>query len=446
MNRVLLLLFLSYFIIGCNNKKQFEKPPNAVDVAVKWADMTLFISKNTFANTPTYSSRALGYIGLTMYETVVHGYSNHQSLAGQLNQLEKLPLPLPDKKYDWVICLNAGQSYILKKIYNQTQDENKLVIDSLEKTIYDEYASFINDDDIAERSASYGKEVAEAIYQWSKTDGGDRGYLHNFDDKFVVKDKPGVWKPALFSQVVGHLPLHPHWGNNRTFLRADSEMPMPDFIAYSKDTTSEYFKIVAEVLQKNLTLTQPEKEIAMWWNDDPSDTYTPPGHSYNLGTIAIKKARPDLIKCAETYAKIGISVADAFINCWKCKYQYLSERPSTYINEVMDNAWESFWPNPPFPAFPSGHATQAAASAIVMTGLYGNNFSFTDNSHAGRPRDENKNVDYKARSFISFWQAAEETAQSRFYGGIHTKYDNNTGLAQGKIIGNNVNQLRWAKN
>ena len=63
------------------------------DLTIKWADMTLFITKNTPANTPTYSSRCLGYIGLTMYESVVNGYPNYQSLSGQLAGLDSLPKP-----------------------------------------------------------------------------------------------------------------------------------------------------------------------------------------------------------------------------------------------------------------------------------------------------------------------------------------------------------------
>jgi PAP2 superfamily len=441
------LFYVALFLIaGCQTKpKKYDEIKSSYEVATKWADMALFITKNTFANTPTYSSRALGYLGLTMYETVVNKGKNYQSLAGQLNGLTTLPLPVNNKQYNWELSLNAGQAFMLKKIYNQTADENKLIIDSLEKVIYNQFAEEENNKEVVQRSVSYGKAVAEAIYKWSETDGGNRGYLHNFDPKFTVPDKPGCWKPAFFSQVVGHLPLHPYWGKNRTFLKTDAEIALPQFVSYSTSPASKYAALINDVYQKNITLTQEEKEIALWWNDDPSDSYTPPGHSYNLGTIIIKNTKPDLVKCAETYAKIGIAVADAFINCWKWKYTYMSERPSTYINDVLNKSWESFWPNPPFPAFPSGHAIQASAAATVMANIYGEHFSFTDNTHVGKPRDENKNVDYKPRSFTSFWQVAEETANSRFFGGIHTRFDNETGLQEGKKIGNNINKLKWLK-
>jgi hypothetical protein len=40
-------------------------------------------------------------------------------------------------------------------------------------------------------------------------------------------------------------------------------------------------------------------------------------------------------------------------------------------------------------------------------------------------------------------EAAEECAYSRFLSGIHTRQDNDAGLVQGKIIGQNVNALQW---
>ena len=106
---------------------------NPPDVANAWADMTLYITKNTPSNSPTFASRCFGYIGVTMYESVVHGFSDHVSLAGQLNGLDKLPLPQEGVDYNWIVSLNAGQAEILRNIYVQTSDVNKHKIDSLER-------------------------------------------------------------------------------------------------------------------------------------------------------------------------------------------------------------------------------------------------------------------------------------------------------------------------
>ena len=164
-----------------------------------------------------------------------------------------------------------------------------------------------------------------------------------------------------------------------------------------------------------------------------------------MATLVIKKAKPNLIKCTETYAKVGLAVADAFINCWKWKYKFFTERPNNYVTQHINQRWESFWPDPPFPAFPSGHAIQASATATVLTGIYGNKFTFTDDAHVGRKRDELRNVDYKARNYNSFWEVAQETANSRFYGGIHIPQDNERGLEKGKEVGENINHLIWKK-
>jgi hypothetical protein len=431
------LLFIIGLITGC----QQEKPLTEQDLALKWGEMTLFITKNTPGNSPTYSSRCLGYIGLTMYESIVNGYPNYQSLAGQLDSLDSLPKPLKGVNYSWELSLNAAEAFILKNIYNQTSDLNKVKIDSLENAIYQFYAAKITDKEVVNRSVTYGKSIASTIFEWSKTDGGHRAYLKNFDKKMVHPNRAGCWSPPLYGQSFSHYPLHPHWGDNRTFLKQNHKILPPSVFPFDTLPNSDYYKEFLAVYNQEKILTQDQKEAAIWWSDDPDETFTPPGHSYYLATTVIKQAQPPLIKCAETYSKVGMSVADAFINCWKWKYQFFSERPNNYVNQHIDDKWESFWPDPPFPAFPSGHAIQAAATATVLTNLYGDKFSFTDNAHVGRKKDELRNTEFKARHFNSFWEVAEETAKSRFYGGIHVPQDNNRGLEKGKIVGENINQL-----
>jgi hypothetical protein len=440
-NFLLLVLPMSGLLYCC--KPENRKLPADYEVATAWADLTMNITKTTPANSPTFSSRCFGYIGLTMYESVVNGFPEYQSVAKQLNGLTSLPFPESGIQYKWLLCLNSAQAEILRSIYVQTSDENKKKIDSLERHFL---TAFIQNDSSKisiNKSISFGKRVAQIIFEWSKTDGGHRAYLSNFDKLLIFKDKPGGWKPPLYAQSFSHFPLHPHWGTNRTFLANNSNIKDPVFIAYDSLPGSSYYNQFKKVYEQEKNLTQEQKEIAIWWSDDPDETVTPPGHSYYLATLAIKKTQPPIIQCAETYARVGMAVADAFRNCWKWKYQFFSERPNTFIPQYIDPHWHSFWPDPPFPAFPSGHAIQAAAAATVLTDLFGNNFAFTDSLHVGRKRDEIRNVDFKARSFHSFWELAEETANSRFYGGIHTPQDNIEGLEKGKEIANNINKLHW---
>lgn len=436
--------FWSLVLLGCNLgcTGPRDGQMSEAEAAIAWGHLANQITRNTPANSPTFASRAFGYIGLCMYESVVNGYPSNRSMAGQLNGLAELPLPQSGQAYSWVLAMNAAQASILKSIYQQTSDENLLQVDSLEKRIHEQFSDTLNPE-VANRSVAYGRELAAAVYEWSKTDGGHRGYLKNFDKKKVHPDRPGCWKPPLYAQSFSHHPLHPDWGGNRTFVKNNRELPPPAMIPYDTVPGSPYYQQFLQVYEKEKTLTQKEKEAALWWGDDPDVTFTPPGHSYYIATLAVESKQPALIEIAETYAKTGMAVADAFIKCWEWKYHYFTERPNTYITQFIDPEWESFWPDPPFPSFPSGHAIQAAAAATILGDTFGEKFTFTDRAHEGRERDELRDTDFVIRSFNSFWEAALETADSRFYGGIHTPHDNQTGLTEGVKIARNILELQW---
>jgi hypothetical protein len=437
-------VFIAFFllILGCSRYN--GKPVSPEEAAVEWAKMTNYVTRYTPSNSPTFASRAFGYIGLCMYESVVHADPAYNSMAGQLNGLETLPEPQQGKEYSWALAMNTAQAAILENIYQQTSDENKLRIDSLEHALFEHFSDTL-ESEVIERSVAFGQEVADAIFEWSKTDGGHRGYLKNFDKSMQYPDHNGSWKPPLYAQSFSHYPLHPHWGDNRTFVKANRELFKPSIIPYDTLPGSAYYEEFMKVYEKERELTREQKEAAIWWGDDPDVTFTPPGHSYYIATIAVEQHNPGLVRTAETFAKTGLAVADAFIKCWEWKYHFFTERPNTFIPRYIDDEWESFWPDPPFPSFPSGHAIQAAAAATVLRDTYGDSFSFTDRAHEGRERDEVRDTDFVIRSFNSFWEAALETADSRFYGGIHTRQDNDVGIAKGKEIAKNILQLGWKK-
>lgn len=441
LKKLSLILFFVLGIASC------DSIPNEIpdhEVASQWADMTLYITKNTPANSPTFASRCIGYLGLAQYEAIVHGTSDHQSLAGQLTELESLPLPLSENSYNWLMVLNRSQSELLKSLYLQTSDENKLKIDSLENRIY-KILKKSTDRKTANQSISYGTKLAMALFDWSKTDGGHRGYLKNFDQNFSREPFPGSWKPPLFAQSFSHKPLHPFWGENRTFALENISLELPMYIAYDPSEASDYYNQFLAVYQKEQNLTQAEKEAAIWWSDDPDVTFSPGGHLYYITNSLIRQNKPNILTATKTFATVGMSVADAFIKCWKWKYHFFSERPNTFVPQFIDEKWESFWPDPPFPSFPSGHAIQASAAATALLDTFDDQIKFIDSAHVGRERDHVRNVEFKARSFSSIWAIAQETADSRFYGGIHTPQDNEVGLEQGAIIAKNIINLNWKK-
>lgn len=449
----LMIIPILFWITSCRDKTQIVDP-NAgktseslstydVNYAIKWADMTLKTIKGTPGFSPPVASRALGYAGLTMYESSVYGTNTNQSLAGQINGLKSLSKPNSISRYNWALSLNAAQHQILKDLFVTTSDANKKLIDSLKNALESEIISkFKEDTATVSRSNKFGVTIAKEIFEYSKSDGGHEGYKRNFPSTYIVPKGMCYWEPTENGQKI---PMQPFWGNNRTFLSANASIPLPEPKKASFNINSDFFKEYQAVYLKNKSLTQEEKEISVWWADDPSETFTPPGHSYSIAKIAIKTSGAKLDKAVEAFAKTGLAVADAFVLCWKSKYTYMNVRPYNYVRETIDPKWVPFWPAPPFPGFSSGHSTQSAAAAIALESVFGANFEFTDNSWEGRPKDAKRNVEFKPRKMKSFWAAAEESALSRFYGGIHTKMDNDLGLVHGKKIGQNVANIKFKK-
>jgi hypothetical protein len=186
-------------------------------------------------------------------------------------------------------------------------------------------------------------------------------------------------------------------------------------------------------------LTPEQREIALFWADDPNLTATPSGHSVALAAQVLRDEHASLALAAETYARVGIAVADAFIGCWHVKYQYNRIRPIMYIQQVIDPSWNTPTPTdpvitPPFPEYPSGHSTEIAAAAAVLTGLFGEDYLLIDRTQA--------RLGFAPRVYESFHAAAEEAAVSRLYGGIHFRSGNEGGLAQGRCIGARVMALQ----
>lgn len=168
----------------------------------------------------------------------------------------------------------------------------------------------------------------------------------------------------------------------------------------------------------------------------------PPGHSLAIVNQLLQQEQAGLGLAAETYAKTGIALADAFIGCWQTKYQYNKIRPISYIQLLIDPLWNT--PTitdpivtPPFPEYTSGHSVQSGALAEVLTSLFGNQVAFTDHTNDRRG--------FLPRSYTSFWSMANEAALSRLYGGIHFRDAIENGLEQGRCIGRQVLALQFKK-
>ena len=432
-----LLFLLIPVFIACTPAQSQATAEFPADLATDWYDLQLKMIKETPGFTPPVASRALGYSGITFYEAVVPGMPEHNSLVGQLHELTELPQPDESVVYHWPTAANSAMASILRNLYPTATEENRAAIDALEEKYTAQYKAEISED-VFNRSTAYGKSMAIAIFDWSKDDGGLTGYASNFPDSYVPPTGDGLWvsTPPQYQTA-----LQPYWNTNRPFvLNTEEECLAPPPTAYSEELDSPFYAEALEVYTAVQELTPEEETIALFWADDPGITFTPPGHSISIASIVLRQENADLSMAAETYARVGIAVADAFIGCWHAKYTYNLVRPITYIQEIIDADWNT--PDitdpvitPPFPEYTSGHSVQSGAAAAVMTALFGDNYQFTDDTHVDRG--------LAPRPFSSFDEAADEAAISRLYGGIHYRPAIELGVDQGKCIGEQVNALAW---
>jgi hypothetical protein len=392
------------------------------EVASVWFDQLYDLVK-TERITPPPASRIYGLAAVTLYEAMVPGSREHRSLVGQLNALATVPRPTPDRPYHWPTVANSALAAAIRELLPEASPASRQAIDAIEQAFAAEFQTSVPRA-VSARSVAHGQAVAEAVVAWAMTD----GFATLDDCPYTRPVGPGLWVPTppAFAPA-----LQPCWGQLRPMvLAASEECAPPPPPAYSKEPASEFFAHAREVYTTNVHLTEEQRTIALYWADVSQTTGTPPGHWIAIVGQIARNDGLSLMAAAEGYVRVGLAVADAFISCWQTKYTYNLLRPETFITRRIDPAWVPLLITPGFPAYTSGHATQSGAAATVLTDMFGVT-PFTDTLH----QDHHLEPQLEPRSFGSFDEAAEEAAMSRLYGGIHYRFDNTNGLAQGQCIG-----------
>ncbi len=422
------LLLVPALLLGgsCRNYSTPPLPTNSPksstydsSVARSWMDNAYLWVKAGGTN-PPQASRLYGYFGVTLWEAVAHGVANAQSLAGIATGLDSMPEPEAGQVYNWALVANAAIAEVARALMPTFVPD----IDALEDDLA---AANAADADVEARSIAYGLEVAAAIIAWADADGF--ADVAACDAAFVPPPVSGAWTGT-------GLGLHPCWGQQRTFLLTDSAecvaLGHPSFT--TTDPSAFYaaaYEVYATTGDVGASLTADEQDIARYWGDGPTATGTPPGH-WVAATGIVLRSRPAydrLDTAAQAYARVGMAVADAFIVCWREKFETYLMRPITYIKANIDPNWDPLLSTPNFPTYTSGHSTQSGAAATALTEMFGA-IAFTDTTHS----DLNPELLFTDRSFLNFHQAANEAKVSRLYGGIHYVFDNQDGYELGEDL------------
>ena len=452
----MLILMPLFFVTSC--KKDIDEAnvefKNASeynsDVPFEWNELLIEIDRYSPNYRPPAAARMMGYIGLAVYESVVPGMPEYKSLKSEFGGLN-LPTIEEGKEYHWPAAANAAYAEMFRNFYPHIKAEDLFKIERLEKKFFDKFSSEVSND-IINRSKFFGVEVAEAVFAYSATDLHGHEAFKNPRPSSYIPPKTGpkgekLWQPTWPDYSPA---LHPYWGKVRTFAMKESDLRAKPPLEYSEDKNSKFYQQALETRIWVDNLSYEDKWIAEFWSDDfYGVTFEPAARQIAIANQIVAQDKISLAKSVELYAKLGMAMSDAAVAIWNSKYIYNVRRPIEYIRDNMDQNWKTVLNHPftnvkgltpEFPAYPSGHSGFGGSASLILTDIFGNNRSFTDNCH--KSRFEFIGV---PRTFSSFIEAGVENAYSRLPLGVHYRMDCDEGLRLGYLAASRVVQKPWKK-
>jgi membrane-associated phospholipid phosphatase len=212
----------------------------------------------------------------------------------------------------------------------------------------------------------------------------------------------GYWEPTPPGFV--DPPMEPLAGTWHTWALSSGDQfrpaPPPVF------GTPAYASQVSAVREAVARRTMAQARAAEFWQSAAASIVW---DNFAIGLIS--RNGLDLPHAARALALTAIAIADAEVAAWDGKYAYWTARPIT-----VDPELDVLFDTPPFPSYPSAHATVSNAAAVVLAHLF--------------PEEE-----------LDLLALATEAAASRAWAGIHFPIDNDAGQLLGRNVGYLVTQV-----
>lgn len=244
---------------------------------------------------------------------------------------------------------------------------------------------------------------------------------------YVPGTLPGQWRPTPpgFAPAAG-----PQWADVKPFLitSVDQFRAAPPPALTSAQYTAAFNEVKEIGALNSATRTADQTASALFWDTSNGMAWI------RIGVDIMADDGMSTLDNARVMAKLSTAIADSFISVWDTKYEYNFWRPVTAIREgdtdgndatLADPNWSPLFATPPHPSYSSAHSIQSAAAAAVLLDLV------PDQAFCNT-------IGPDTRCFTGIAQAALDAANSRLWGGIHWRFDNEAGLAAGDEIG------RWA--
>ena len=279
----------------------------------------------------------------------------------------------------------AAAAGVLSYFYPSKADSMMKMAKELAQSRIDARVQFPSD---VEAGWKLGEQVAKLIIEEAKKDGSDKPWAGkmNTDPKRWTGEYPVGIATATFKPIV---------------LKSGNQFrpaAPPDF---SKDMQE----------LKDFKQNFESASLAYYWAARTGfDVWTELANQ-KIFEYHLDKNTP---ACVAIYTLLHVAIHDAAIAIMDAKYAYWGIRPFQ-----LDTTFHPLIFTPPFPGYPSGHATASSVAATVLQYFF--------------PGD-----------VALFQKTAQECADSRFYAGIHFRTDNETGLEFGRKIGNYIID-NWTK-
>lgn len=405
---------------------------------------------------PTMSSRALAVVHLAMYD----------AFAGVVKKPDSLPpylpgLPSPGQNASADAAVAAAAHATLSKLYPS------------QKPFFDLALSGAGDP--SNSGHAFGEAVAEAMWADRGSDPNATSPGHK-PSPGRGKHRPDPDDPGQGFHGAFYGARSKGFAITERFQLADPPFDNDEYRAALREVRGKGIapELMGTVPDDISRRTVDETVIGLYWGYDGAVELGTPPRLYNqiIRHLAMTRSpgKPGTPNTPEQNARlfafVNAAMADAGILAWDEKFRHDLWRPVLGIREhdksfgpgapearddISDDC-DSGWlplgaPNtnrigaknatPPFPAYPSGHATFGAAAFHVTRLFYGVcsgdrepdklfegldfvsdelNGSSTDNKGAVRPRHR--------RSFPGgLWQMIEENGRSRVYLGVHWVFD-----------------------
>lgn len=363
------------------------------------------------------------------------------------------------------------------------------------KELYPAYNAYFDDAVGAVNNSAFngGAKVAMAILAHRAGDGSTVGITG------PQPAMPNYGEHRADPYAPGQPQLGPVWGNVTRFTGA-SHQPLDAFPGKTTASNNylddaDYFADFEEVRDygsvQRRNRTAAQERIGVYWGYDGVNNLGVPPRLYNqVARVVVQQQSPvlNVVRTAELFASINVAMADAGIDAWHWKYVFDLWRPVVGIRNQSAPDGDPFWAplgapqtnagrgtlTPPFPAYPSGHATFGAAvmqalrlglktASAPMTvqdvldvedGMSAPNpketFTFVSDELDGISVDPDGSVRTRTPiTFKNFVEPVWENSVSRIYLGVHWRFDgiprnpadNVGGVPLGLNIGQETHQL-----